>query len=194
MPSTWAISFIIKQFNPKYFPILKISMYLSFLIPIPNQLQIKFSITNTCCRISILTTSSLNMLIAPVIVPHSVIIRLATLLLVTLTLSITLLFEMHYPKARNIVSLNPSIGNTTSKYWLIQSSIMSGNGLNARKKTNNELRLRGRCYITNATPMLHQSLKTHETKCCKTPVHDKYVVVPADKAQNNIVLCVNHMT
>ena len=67
------------QFNRKYLPILKISLYQSFLIPIPNLLKLKISITNTFCRISILTPSSLNLLIAPVIVHISHIIQLTML-------------------------------------------------------------------------------------------------------------------
>ena len=100
-------------------------------------LQLKFSIKNRFCRIFILTTSSLNFLIALVLVPNSHIIRLATLLPLTSILLITFLCEMSqsYQKVRNIVSLNPSIGNTTLKCWWIQSRIMPGNGQSTRRKT-----------------------------------------------------------
>lgn len=57
-----------KSIQSKFLPITKISLYLSFLIPIHNQLQLKFSITNARNRILILTSSLY-------------IIRMATLLL-----------------------------------------------------------------------------------------------------------------
>ena len=60
--------------------------------------------------ISILTISSLSLLIAPIQVPHSYIIRLARLYLVTLTLLSTPLYEMCSPKGPSIVSLYPSTG------------------------------------------------------------------------------------
>ena len=59
--------------------------------------------------ISILTISNLSLLVAPVQVPHSYIIRLATLYLVTLRLSTTALYEMCFtkgPKYREHKSIN----------------------------------------------------------------------------------------
>ena len=70
--------------------------------------------TRRCFMISILTISSLSLLIAAVQIPHSYIIRLARLLLVTLTLSLTSstpLYEMCSSKGLSIVSLNRSTRN-----------------------------------------------------------------------------------
>jgi hypothetical protein len=60
-------------------------------------------ITNMYCVISILTISNIWLLIAPVQVSHSYIIRLATLQLVTLKLSTTPLYGHKYrgPKSIN---------------------------------------------------------------------------------------------
>ena len=115
---------IMNKFSRKYLLILKISLYQSFLIPIPKLLQLKFWITNTFIRISILTTSSLNHLIATVPVHNSHIIRLARLLPVISILSITLPCQMCYSKVWNIVSLNQSIGNTTFKFVVLTTYLI----------------------------------------------------------------------
>lgn len=83
-------------------------------------LKFPLSITSTCWRISILRTRRLNLQFVSMLVPHSYINQLATLLLMTLTLLITLFCDFCHQKTRNGISLNQSIGNTTSKDWWIQ--------------------------------------------------------------------------
>jgi len=103
----------------------------AYTIPIVS----KNLITNTCFMIPILTISNLSLMIAPVQVPHSYIIRLATLSLVTLKLSTTPLYEMCSPKGLTIVSLNPQTGNITLKYLWILSRIMPDNEQNVKRRT-----------------------------------------------------------
>ena len=88
-----------KLVKSEYLPILMISLYQSFLIPISNQLQLKFSITNMCCRIPRMTIECKSKPSDCTCGSSSFIYKLADHLLpVTSTLSITLPSEMCYPK------------------------------------------------------------------------------------------------
>ena len=142
--------------------------------------------------ISILTISSLSLLIAPVHVPHSYIIRLTRLLLVTLTLSLTPstpLYEMCSPKGLIIVSLNPSARN------IHMDSVEDY----VRQRTE---RLKsGRSLMQIIINKLSESMSTRSTSIFIDPnvakhlllLHDKYVIVSADKALQYYV-CVNQIT
>ena len=79
IPLAYSISFITNQSNLQFRYILKISPYLYYRVIIPHQLQPYYSTTRTGSRISILTTSSVCLLIAPCKFPHSYILWLSTL-------------------------------------------------------------------------------------------------------------------
>jgi hypothetical protein len=75
------ISFITNQSNLKFLPTLKATLFL-YIISYAYSTHVATKLlktTITWCMISTLTTSSLILLIAPVQVPYSSIIRLATL-------------------------------------------------------------------------------------------------------------------
>ena len=142
--------------------------------------------------ISILTISNLSLLIAPVHVPHSYIIRLARLLLVTLTLSLTPstpLYEMCSPKSLIIVRLSPSARN------ILMDSVED----NARQWTE---RLKsGSSLIQIIINKVSESMSSRSTSIFIDPnvakhlslLHDKYVIVSADKALQ-YCFCVNQIT
>jgi len=87
------------QIPPAYFKDQSVPV-ISYIYTTP--IKQKYLTTRRCCKISILTISSLSLLIAPVKVLHSYIIRLATLTLelVTLTLSTTPLYQIFFAKGQ----------------------------------------------------------------------------------------------
>ena len=173
MPLTQAISFITSQSYIKFHHILRISLFLL-------SQWICHTYSNICFMISILTISSLSLLIAAVQIPHSYIIRLARLLLVTLTLSLTSstpLYEMCSSKGLSIVSLNRSTRNIPmdsvedyARQWTERLKI--GRSL-IQIRIN---KLSGSMSLRSTSIFIDPNVATHLAL-----LHDNYVIVSADK-------------